>query len=188
MTHRGRVFSASVFQSGEARQLGRAGFGRPAAVAARRPLRRHGFAALRGRSAARRRGRREFRGALSRQARRARRGAGRGRAPVRGGARLRGAAGSDGPDHVLRVAALRRRHQRRRARQVLRRRAGKGHRARRRIAVLRTRAQSPRRLGARRGDARLARSPITVLGWRTSARSARTSSPTRSSNCSWKSR
>ena len=111
-----------------------------------------------------------------------------GRALVRGGPRLRGAAGPDGPHHVLRFAALRRRHQRSRARQVLRRRAGEGDRARRRAAVLRAGAQPARRRRARRGDARFAARPLSSVARSTSARSGRTSSATSSSNCSSKSR
>ena len=198
MTDRGRVSFAGAFEGGvgararrERGLVRRGARGRPraaAAMAPRRPLRGHGFAAFRRRPRARRGGSQALRRDLSGQARRAGGGRRSGRAPVRGDPRLRRAAGPDGPHHVLRFAALRRRHQRSGARQVLRRRAGEGDRARRRTAVLRARTQSARRRRARRGDAQIRRSPIIVRGSSTSARSGRTSSATSSSNCSSKSR
>ena len=110
-----------------------------------------------------------------------------GRAARRGGARLRGAAGPDRAAHVLRLAALRRRHQRPRAREILRRRAGEGDRRSRAICCSSssssTASTTPR--STRRWRRR--RSAITAPGSRTSARRGRISSPTRSSNCSWKS-
>ena len=88
---------------------------------------------------------------------------GRGLDARRGGDRLRGAAGPRRARHVLRLAPLRLRHQRRPARQVLWRRAGKGDGARGRSSVLRARAQPARRHGARSGDGDAGARPLSPM-------------------------
>ena len=92
-----------------------------------------------------------------------RRPAGRRRDAGRGGEDLRVDAGLDRAHHGLRVAALRFRHQRRGAREVLWRRARTGDRARRRSPVLRARAQPHRRRAARGGDASAGARPLSSL-------------------------
>ena len=87
---------------------------------------------------------------LARQARRDPRCRRRGRHACRGGQGLRGAAGSDRPGDVLRLAALRLRHQRFGAGEILRRCAGAGDGARWRPPVLRARAEPARRRRARK--------------------------------------
>ena len=151
-------------------------------------VRRHGFAALRRRSRARRAGGEALRRGLSRQARRVRRPAGRRRGARRGGQGLRGAAGSDRARHVLRVAALRLRHQRLRPCEVLWRRARTRDRARRRSPVLRARAQPHRRRQARGGDGDAGARPLPPLARGHPQGEAASASPTTSSDCSWKSR
>ena len=68
-----------------------------------------------------------------------------------------------GPGHVLRLAALRLRHERRGAGEILRRRAGAGDRARRRPPVLRARAQPARRRDARGRDGGAGARPLSPV-------------------------
>ena len=136
---------------------------RAAGVAPSGFVRRHGLAALRRRSRARRAGSQGVRRSLSRQACRVGGPAGRRRDAGRSSQGLRVAAGFDRAHHGLCVAALRFRHQRSANREILRRRAGARDGARRRPFVLRARAQSPRRFQAERRDGGACARPLSPL-------------------------